>query len=123
LLFSVQRARFGEPSTLTLLKHSEFPATHTSSFQLDCISILFFRGERGKKCRAQKESTTMRPAENLRKAEEKSVSTIRQGIERAREEWADVERKIRKRMRIYPQKARTMAAAPPSLEQDITDVS
>jgi hypothetical protein len=65
----------------------------------------------------------MHLAENLRKAEEKSVSTIRRGMERAHEEWADVERKIRKRMRIYPQKARTMAAAPPSLEQELTDVS
>jgi hypothetical protein len=64
----------------------------------------------------------MHLAENLRKAEEKSVSTIRQGMEGAREEWADVERKIRKRMRIYPQKAR-MAAAAPSVETDITDVS
>jgi hypothetical protein len=64
----------------------------------------------------------MHLAENLRKAEEKSVSTIRRGMERAREEWADVERKIRKRMRIYPQKARAMAAAPQSLEQDIPDV-
>ena len=53
----------------------------------------------------------MRLVENLRKAEEKSVMTIRRGMERAREEWADVERRIRQRMRIYPQKQRAMATA------------
>jgi hypothetical protein len=53
----------------------------------------------------------MRLVENLRKAEEKSVMSIRRGVERAREEWADVERRIRQRMRIYPQKQRAMAAA------------
>jgi hypothetical protein len=37
--------------------------------------------------------------------------SIRRGVERAREEWADVERRIRQRMRIYPQKQRAMAAA------------
>ena len=56
----------------------------------------------------------MRLADNLRKAEEKSAMTIRRGVERAREEWADVERRIRQRMRIYPQKQRTMASAVPS---------
>jgi hypothetical protein len=53
----------------------------------------------------------MRFVDNFRKAEEKSVNTIRRGMERAREEWADVERRIRQRMRIYPQKQRAMAAA------------
>ena len=60
----------------------------------------------------------MRFVDNLRKAEEKSVMTIRRGVERAREEWADVERRLRQRMRIYPQKKHaeqkeqsTMAAA------------
>jgi len=56
----------------------------------------------------------MRFVDNLRKAEEKSVKTIRRGVERAREEWADVERRIRQRMRIYPQKQRAMAAAAPA---------
>ena len=49
--------------------------------------------------------------ENFRKAEKKSAFTIRRGVERAREEWADVERKLRQRMRIYPQKSKAMAAA------------
>jgi hypothetical protein len=48
--------------------------------------------------------------DNFRKAEKKSALTIRRGVERAREEWADVERKLRQRMRIYPQKSRAMAA-------------
>jgi hypothetical protein len=64
----------------------------------------------------------MRLVDNLRKAEEKSVMTLRRGVERAREEWADVERRLRQRMRIYPQKPRAMAAAVPAgqlnLEQD-----
>ena len=68
----------------------------------------------------------MRLADNLRKAEAKSVNTIRRGVERAREEWADVERKIRQRMRIYPHKQQAAAAgvsaAPLSLEQDVPDV-
>jgi hypothetical protein len=52
----------------------------------------------------------MRLVDNLRKAEEKGVMTIRRGMERAREEWADVERRIRQRMRIYPQKHQTWAS-------------
>jgi hypothetical protein len=56
----------------------------------------------------------MRFVDSLRKAEEKSVKTIRRGVERAREEWADVERRIRQRMRVYPQKQRAMAAAAPT---------
>ncbi len=52
----------------------------------------------------------MRLVDNLRKAEEKGVMTIRRGMERAREEWADVERRIRQRMRIYPHKQQTAAA-------------
>lgn len=67
----------------------------------------------------------MRFVDNLRKAEEKSVKTIRRGVERAREEWADVERRIRQRMRIYPQKhtdkqeERTMAAAAPTGQMNL----
>ncbi len=69
----------------------------------------------------------MRLAENLRKAEEKSVMTLRRGVERAREEWADVERRIRQRMRIYPQKQNAMAAAAASgqfsLDHDVPDIA
>ena len=49
--------------------------------------------------------------ENFRKAEQKGALTIRRGVERAREEWSDVERRLRQRMRVYPQKSRAMAAA------------
>lgn len=67
----------------------------------------------------------MRLVENLRKAEEKGVMSIRRGMERARDEWADVERRIRQRMRIYPQKQQTMAAAIPmasmNLDHDIPE--
>ncbi len=48
----------------------------------------------------------MRLIENLREAEKKGVSSVRKTVERAREEWVDVERRIRQRMRIYPQKLR-----------------
>jgi hypothetical protein len=53
----------------------------------------------------------MRLVDNLRKAEEKGVMRIRRGVDRAREEWADVERRIRQRMRIYPHKPRAAAVA------------
>ena len=59
----------------------------------------------------------MRLVNNLRKAEEKSVMTIRRGVERAREEWADVERRIRQRMRIYPPKQQAQT----NLEQDVPE--
>jgi hypothetical protein len=53
----------------------------------------------------------MRLVDNLRKAEQKGSMSIRRGMERAREEWSDVERRIRQRMRIYPQKSGAVAAA------------
>src|SRR5689334_6728789 len=46
----------------------------------------------------------MRLLDNLRNAEQKSVQTVRRGMERVREEWGDLERRIRQRMRVYPQK-------------------
>lgn len=48
--------------------------------------------------------------DNFRKTEKKRALSIRRGVERAREEWADLERKLRQRMRIYPQKSRAAAA-------------
>jgi hypothetical protein len=50
----------------------------------------------------------MRLIDNLRNVEKKGLSGVRQGMERAREEWNDVERRLRQRMRIYPQKFRNM---------------
>ena len=67
----------------------------------------------------------MRLVDNLRKAEEKGVMNIRRGMERARDEWSDVERRIRQRMRIYPHKQRAAAAGagPMSLEHDVPEHS
>ena len=64
----------------------------------------------------------MRLVDHLRKAEKKGAMTIRRGVERAREEWSDVERRIRQRMRIYPQRDRTMAAAAPQGGSIATDL-
>lgn len=65
----------------------------------------------------------MRLFDNLRSAEKKSVQIMRQGMARAREEWGDVERRIRQRMRVYPQKAKnrgaTATASPLELGADI----
>jgi hypothetical protein len=65
----------------------------------------------------------MRLVDNLRKAEEKGVMSIRRGMERAREEWSDVERRIRQRMRIYPhkQKAAVAGAGRTNLESDVPE--
>ena len=48
----------------------------------------------------------MRLIDNLRNAERKSKEKMRRGMERAREEWTDVERRIRQRMRVYPHNLR-----------------
>ena len=65
---------------------------------------------------------TMRLLDNLRSAEQKGVNAVRRGMVRAREEWEDVERRIRQRMRVYPQKLKksVMATRPPAdLNPDI----
>ncbi len=64
----------------------------------------------------------MRLVDNLRKAERKGAMTIRRGVERAREEWGDAERRIRQRMRIYPQKTRPAAAGVAAVDLDETAV-
>ena len=46
--------------------------------------------------------------EKLPDLQQKSTSFTRRGVERMRQEWADAERRIRQRMRIYPQKLRVM---------------
>jgi|SRR5579859_2267950 len=53
----------------------------------------------------------MRLLDNLRNAEQKGVQTMRRGMERVREEWGDMERRIRQRMRVYPQKLKNVAAS------------
>jgi hypothetical protein len=49
-------------------------------------------------------------AGDLRKAETKNAGRVRQVMDRAREEWTDAERRIRQRMRVYPQKLRNLIA-------------
>ena len=62
----------------------------------------------------------MRLLDNLRHAEQKGVNVVRRGMSRAREEWGDVERRIRQRMRIYPQKLKKNAlAAGVDLQPDV----
>jgi len=46
----------------------------------------------------------MNYAGDLRNMSTKSAGKLRHAIDRAREEWTDAERRIRQRMRIYPQK-------------------
>ena len=62
----------------------------------------------------------MRLLENLRNAEQKGVKAVRRGMARAREEWGDMERRIRQRMRIYPQKLQTNNVLAPE-EPDTLD--
>ena len=65
----------------------------------------------------------MRLLDNLRSAEQKGVEAVRRGMERAREEWGDMERRIRQRMRIYPQKLKSVDASRSEYEHeaDIVD--
>lgn len=53
----------------------------------------------------------MRLLDHLRNSEQKGVDVVRRGISRAREEWGDLERRLRQRMRIYPQKLKKNAMA------------
>ena len=61
--------------------------------------------------------------DKLRIMENKNTGSIRRRVERAKEEWADAERRIRQRMRVYPQKLRAMLAsrAEQELEVDQSD--
>jgi hypothetical protein len=48
----------------------------------------------------------MRLIDNLRNAEKRGLANVRRHMDRAKDEWSDVERRIRQKMRIYPQKLR-----------------
>lgn len=66
----------------------------------------------------------MRLLDTLRNAEKKGMSSVRKQVERAREEWNDMERRIRQRMRIYPQKQiekKTTAGVPTSQQPQVPD--
>ena len=62
----------------------------------------------------------MRLTENIRTAERKGLANVRRKMDRAREEWSDVERRIRQKMRVYPQKLRSrfVAGPEPGFEQE-----
>ena len=47
-------------------------------------------------------------AGELRKIDAKGMGGVRQAIKRAREGFTDVERRMRQRMRVYPQKLRKL---------------
>ena len=55
----------------------------------------------------------MRLIDNLRNAEKRGLANVRRQMDRAKDEWSDVERSIRQRMRIYPQKLRNRIKAGP----------
>jgi len=60
----------------------------------------------------------MRLFDNIRRKGQQGREAVQRGMERAREEWEDTERKLRQRMRIYPQKLRAAAAASSSPAQE-----
>ena len=63
-----------------------------------------------------------RKTEKIKVDKKRTTLSIRRGVERAKEEWADLERKLRQRMRVYPQKTRAMAAgADGSVSFDVDD--
>ena len=64
----------------------------------------------------------MRLLENLRHAEQKGVKAVRRGMERAREEWGDMERRIRQRWRVYPQKLQNPAPVQAHEEHELDTV-
>ena len=65
----------------------------------------------------------MRLIDNLRNAEKKGMASVRRQMERAKDEWTDVERRIRQRMRVYPQKLRNRlkTAGDPEMEPAAAD--
>jgi hypothetical protein len=65
----------------------------------------------------------MRLLETLRIAEQSGTSAVRRHVERAREEWNDVERRIRQRMRIYPQKLIKKVRPVPQAEPESHELS
>jgi hypothetical protein len=50
-----------------------------------------------------------------------AAGSVRKQVERAREKWVDVERRIRQRMRIYPTKLRGMITSRAGQGRDIDE--
>ncbi len=65
----------------------------------------------------------MRLVDNLRNAEKRSMDSVRRHMEQAKQEWNDVERRIRQRMRLYPQKLRSRMAAEEHTDAERADIS
>jgi hypothetical protein len=65
----------------------------------------------------------MRLLETLRSTEQSGKSAVRRQVERAREEWNDLERRIRQRMRIYPQKIVRKVRPVPEAEPESQELS
>jgi|SRR5690242_4659991 len=67
----------------------------------------------------------MRLIDNLRNAERKSLANVRRQMDRAKEEWSDVERRIRQKMRVYPEKLRKKinAGLEPGTDASSSDAS
>lgn len=63
----------------------------------------------------------MRLLNDFRKAEQKGISSVVRRVERAREEWVDAERRIRQRMRVYPQKLLTMMSRHKDTSEEILE--
>jgi hypothetical protein len=60
----------------------------------------------------------MRLLDSLRNAQKKGRTSVRERVEHAREEWNDVERRIRQRMRVYPEKLRAKLGFRPEPEPE-----
>lgn len=52
--------------------------------------------------------------DSLRKAEQQGIGVARRSFENVRGGWEDAERRIRRKMRIFPSKQKTMRAAAPA---------
>lgn len=65
----------------------------------------------------------MRLIDNLRNAEKRSINSVRRQMEHAKQEWNDVERRIRQRMRLYPQKLRSRMAAAEPTDAAVSDIA
>lgn len=52
---------------------------------------------------------------------QRAAGPLRQRVERAREKWVDVERRIRQRMRIFPQKVRGVMNTRARQEREIDE--
>jgi hypothetical protein len=70
------------------------------------------------------EATAMQNSEcgnNPRNDRQRAAGPLRQQVQRAREKWVDVERRIRQRMRIFPQKLRGAMNARSRQEREIDE--